>query len=344
MSNRTERFPDTGEALPKREVPIERVVGRGFDGEDYEIARDFWRGQFENQDFVKDIEREKTEEEREIVAWVNDETNSVLALYGVRPLDIPSRNVHIIPEERWPTQKPEFTNSAAFYNFGTQAIFYRDNPWRSLFAYRLYHEQLHIKSHQAAQYVKEGEAGKWEEYRSGLGLSSAKRENYELQFRRLNEAVIETLAIRFWEEKIAKSERFRREMEALGRVRNVLREERAAIKENEKISDEETEQLIEEICAATEGEKGLKLERFSYPLERAALSHLIGTLYERNKATVKTPGEILDLFVKGVFSGHMVGLGKLIDRTFGAGTLKRLGEVSSGAHTGEEFLDFIKNL
>ncbi|MDP3947065.1 MAG: hypothetical protein Q8Q41_00015 [bacterium] len=331
------------EKLPKREYPVERVIGPGFDEEDYEIARSFFRGQFENQDFVKDIEREKTEEEEQIISWVNDETNALFEHYGVRPLDIPSRNVHIIPKERWP-KYPGFEDSAAFYSFDTQAIFYRDKPLRSLFAFRVFHEQLHIKSHQAARYVEEGGTKKFEEYRSGLGLSSAKREDSAAQFRKLNEAVIETLAIRFWKEKIAKNERFREEMEALARVKQVLRGERAAIKENESVSEEEAEQIIEEICAATDGEEGLMLECFSYPLERSALAHLVNTLHERNKATAQDPSQIFDLFVKSAMTGHMVELAKLIDKTFGAGTFKRLGAISSEKHTKEELLDFIKNL
>lgn len=332
------------EQQPKREQPVERVIGPGFDEEDYEIAHDFFSKRFENQDFAKNIEREKTEEEKQIIAWVNDETNALLKRYGARPLEITSKNVHIIPEQSWPKSN-YFEDSAAFYNLGTQSIFYRDEPWHSLFAYRLFHENLHIKSHQAVQYVEEGGVGKWEQYRSGLGLSSEKRENYEQQFHRLNEAVIETLAVKFWKEKIAKNERFRTEMEALARVKQVLHSEQMAIiKKSNGISEDNIEQLIEEVFAATEDDNGLKLEYFSYPLERAALSHLIGTLYERNKTTVKGPEEILNLFIKSMMTGHMVELSKLIDRTSGTGTFKRLGAISSKKHTKEEFLDFIKNL
>ena len=331
------------EHSPKREYPVERVIGRGFDDEDYEIARNFFRERFENQDFVKDIERAKTEEEEEIILWVNNETNALLEHYGVRPLDIPSRNVHIISKERWPKQ-PGFEDSAALYSFDTQAIFYCDKPQRPLFAHRVFHEQLHIKFHQAAQYVEEGGTKKFEEYRSGLSLSSAKREDFVSQFRKLNEAVIETLAIRFWEEKIAKSERFRKEIEALARVKQVLRGERTTIEENEGVSEEEAEQIIEEICAVTDGENGLKLECFSYPCERAALSHLVSTLYERNKVIAQDPSQIFDLFVKSAMTGHMVELAKLIDRTFGTGTFKRLGVISSEKHTKEELLAFVKNM
>lgn len=334
------------ERLPKREYPIERVIGPGFDEEDYEIALKFLRGRFGRQDFLSDIEREKTEEEKEIIGWVNDETNSVLEACGVRPLDLPAENIHIIPEEHWP-KNPEDKESAAFYDFGTQSILYRDAPWRSLLAFRLFHEELHLKSHQAVQYVEEDGKKKLEQYRSGLGLASKKRDNYELQFRKLNEAVIETLAINFWEEKITTNERFRKEMEALTRVRAVLRAEKSALRGSENLSDQQVEQLVEEVCAALPGEPGKEepeVVRFSYPFERVALVKLIFILAERSPDGAKDEGAIFELFVKSVLSGHMVELGKLIDRTLGAGTFKRLGEMSSGAHTREEFLEYVKGL
>ena len=355
MSNNTERFPGGGQSQGKREYPVERVVGRGFDDEDYEIAREFFRNRFGRQDFVRDLEREKTEEEEKIIVWVNDETNSVLELYGVRPLDIPSRNVHIIPEEQWP-KREDFTDSAAFYDFGTQAIFYRDNVWRSLFAYRLFHEQLHIKSHQAAQYVEADGKKKFEEYRSGLTLTSAKRENFSAQFRKVNEAIIEALAVQFWEERIAADERFRAEMEKVERLRAVLREESAALKTANKLSDEEFEAAAGEICAALpgQGDGEPELVRFAYSAERAALSMLISKLAEHDPARLaEAPakralgadaGEIFGLFVKSALSGRMVELGKLIDRTFGAGTFKRLGAISSEKHTKEELLAFVNDL
>ena len=343
MSNNAERFPGGGPSQGKREYPVERVVGRGFDDEDYEIAREFFRNRFGRQDFVKDLERDKTEEEEKIIAWVNDETNALLELYGVRPLDIPSRNVHVIPEEQWP-KREDFTDSAAFYDFGTQAIFYRDNVWRSLFAYRLFHEQLHIKSHQAAQYVEEGGKKKFEEYRSGLTLTSAKRENFSAQFRMVNEAVIEALAVQFWEERIATDERFRAEMEKVKRLRAVLREESAALKTANKLSDEEFEAAAGEICAALQGDGEPELVRFAYSAERAALSMLISKLAEHDRASGAATGEIFGLFVKSVLSGHMVELGRLIDRTFGAGTFKRLGAVSSEKHTKGELLAFVEGL
>lgn len=340
MSSNAEHFPGAGGTLPKREVPIERIIGRGFDDEDYEIAREFLRDRFGRQDFVRDLERDKTEEEEKLVAWVNDETNALLELYGVRPLDIPSRNIHIIPEEQWP-KREDFADSAAFYDFGTQAIFYRDNVWRSLFAYRLFHEELHIKSHQAAQYVEEDGKKKLEEYRSGLTLTSAKRENFAAQFRKLNEAIIETLAIQFWEGKIAKDERYRAEMERVARLQAVLREESAALKTANKLSDEEFEAAAGEICAALPGDGTPELVRFAYSAERAALSMLISNLAER---TGGDAGEIFGLFVKSALSGHMVELGRLIDRTFGAGTFKRLGAISSQKHTKEELLAFVSDL
>lgn len=334
------------EQRPKRESPIERVIGPGFETEDYELAQEYLRQRFKIQDFesLRGVEREKTEEEKEIINWVNDNTNELLILYDARPIDIPSSNIHIIPDRQW-FEKIGLENAAAFYNFSIQGILYRDTGLRSLLAYSTFHETLHIKFHQAAQYVEGRENKGLVSYRSGLGLSSEKRENFETQFRKINEAVIETLAINFWDERISKDERFGGEIKNLGIAKDVLRNNRKDWVGENDLSEEEVETWLDELNAVIvpeePGEKS-KYIYFSYPDERAALGYLINALYESNRKIFKTSGEIFDLFVKSAITGHMVELAKLIDKTGGTGTFERLGEMSSQKHSKEEFINYIK--
>lgn len=320
------------EQLPKRESPVERVIGPGFDAEDYEIALEYLRRRFKIQDFegLRGIEREKTEEEKEILNWVNNETNELIEAYGARSVDIPQKNIHIIPEEQW-LKTTNMDNSAAFYNFSTQAILYRDASSKSLLAYRAFHEMMHIKFHQTAQYAEEKGKKGFTTYRSGLGLSSEKREDSAIQFRKINEAIVETLAINFWNEKISKDGRFADEAIKIERAKNVLREEKLEIQ-------------FDELAAVTQKEPdgNPQFLYFSYPDERAALGHLINALYKSNREKFKTPGEIFDLFVRSSITGHMVELAKLIDRTRGTGAFKRLGEMSSEKHTAEELYSYVE--
>lgn len=318
------------ERLPKREYPIERVVNAGSDEKDYEIVLKFLRERFGKQDFLQDIECKKDEEEEKIIGWINEETNNLFEAYGVRPLDVPSKNIHIIPETLWP-KSDNWENKPAFYDDHTQSILYRDCSSRSLLAYRLFHEEIHIKSHQAIQLIEENGQKKFELYREGLVLVSKKRDNFEPQFRRLNEAVVETLAVNFWE-KIAQDPRFKDEMEELECIKTALREE-----------GEESEQLINEICAFTLDKEELETIYFGFPIERAALTILINKISEKNRATPKE-SETFDLFVKSMLTGHMVELGKLIDKTFGIGTFKKIGKMSSKQHNAKEFLEYVKTL
>jgi hypothetical protein len=327
------------EKLPKREHPVERIIGFGFDEADYKIARAFWERVFKQQESFRN-EREKTAEEEAIISWVNEETNALLEHYGARPLDVLPQKVHIFSEENWP-QDEMFKKVAAFHHLETQSLVVRSMPQLSLFAYRLYHEMLHIKAHQAMQYFEEDGKQRVEAYRLGLGLSSKKRDNFELQFRRLNESIIESLAVAFWQEKIEQDPRFQEEMKEVQRIRAIAYDKLKASEKANTYSDEQMREIANEVCAALPGQGEEEPIYFGYPMERAALSILIDKLVSKNKLDYK---DVFDLFVRSMLRGHMAELGKLIDRTFGQGTFKRLGEISSSKHSPQEFVDFVKSL
>jgi hypothetical protein len=64
---------------------------------------------------------------------------------------------------------------------------------------------------------------------------------------------------------------------------------------------------------------------------------LIQKLFRRN-SQFKDASEIYDLFRRGMMTGDILPLGRLIDRTFGKGTLRRIGELDSDIDAQEKFI------
>jgi len=81
-------------------------------------------------------------------------------------------------------------------------------------------------------------------------------------------------------------------------------------------------------------------ETFSNVTGRKALTSLINTIDSKNTGAFGDPSEVFDLFVNAIFTGHMYELGKLIDRSFGRGTFRKIGEIQDP----DELLEFVKNL
>ena len=65
---------------------------------------------------------------------------------------------------------------------------------------------------------------------------------------------------------------------------------------------------------------------YSYFKERAALKKLIQTLYEKNEDEFESEEEVFNLFAKAAISGRLLPVARLIEKTFGKGSFRELGE------------------
>ena len=72
--------------------------------------------------------------------------------------------------------------------------------------------------------------------------------------------------------------------------------------------------------------KSLKEEPISRVEELENVNSLIDELWETNQDEFKNREEIVDIFVDAQINGHLVTVGRLIDKTFGEGTFRQLGE------------------
>ncbi len=320
---------------------FERVVGNISEVEKEQILRD--KGErFDDQSFedLRGKEREKTPEELQIISLANEATNEVRQTYGLEDFDIPPENIHVITEEAWPREK-----SAAFFNSMLQGVAMREKLSNLAFMKTVFHEMLHFKSYNAAQ-ITTGENPELDEYR--LGLTVHTRDGRKMYFVNFNEAVTEEMTRRF-ARKLLNNPLFADEIKQTKEVMG--KHPQAVTASGEPLFDQDT------FYAETQGSKSwresvdrlfgklfgssvkISTEGFTYQPERKILNTLIDKILERNQEKFKDREEVFEVFAKGMMTGNILPVGRLIEKTFGNGALRQIGELDQDVRAQEEFVN-----
>lgn len=316
---------------------FERVVGKISESAKEQILRD--KGErFNDQAFenLKGKEREKTPGELEIISLANQATNDIRHRYGLEDFDIPSKNIHVVVEEAWPQEK-----TTAMYNSMLQGIAMRERPSKIAFALTSFHEMIHFKSYNALQ-ITTGENHKLEPYR--LGLVVRTRDGASVYFANLTEAVTEEMTKRFATH-LVNDLRFAEEMKQTKDI--MARHPRAVARSGELLFDDDTyyaeidskKSWKEAVGRLFGGPGKIHTSRFAYEEERKTLNTLIDKLFERNSEQFQDREEVFEVFAKGMMTGNILPIGRLIDSTFGKGTLRDIGELDQDAHAQMRFVE-----
>lgn len=301
---------------------IERVVGKVSADEKRDILQGI-ESQFSDQYFEKleDKEREKTPTEIEIINFANQCTNEIRNKYGLPDFNIPEKNIHVIKKEKWPRE-----NNDALYNSMMQAVALKENSANIVFMKKVVHEMLHFKSYNALQ-VKDDDS-EIDEYRSGLTVKTRQGEN--MYFRNLNEAVTEELTKNIFR-KIANNPLFTKEI--IKTVEIMRKYPDAKTNKGEYLFDDDTF-----YAKMDTKEDEISTESFTKEKERKILDTLIDKLFERNKEVFKKREDIFEMFAKAMMTGNILSIGKLIDRTFGKGVFRKIGELDEEIEEQQRFV------
>ncbi len=166
----------------------------------------------------------------------------------------------------------------------------------------------------------------------------------EICFYRLNEAIVEELAIRFQKDILENNPEFEEQKKMIEEY--VKQEKEKGIE----IDEDEVFYLKKKIRYSSDSRKEYKTieaERARYELGREILNSLVDKLYNGNQDKFKNREEVFDLFVKSLFTGNIVGKdswGKLIEETFGEGTLRKLMEKDSSLTRSKDLREFVEGL
>jgi hypothetical protein len=70
---------------------------------------------------------------------------------------------------------------------------------------------------------------------------------------------------------------------------------------------------------------------------------LLDKLYEKNTDQFSNREEVFNVFAKAMLTGNILPLGRLVDGTFGRGTLRKIGELDHDVQALEEFVESLDN-
>lgn len=301
------------EKLPKQErkSAVMRIVG-GEEGLEQkgmlEAEKLFEKG----QEF-KEHEVEKTPEQKEIIAFLNEKLPEFIEKYGGQPLGISEDKVHVLPEEFWKKAGiagyyvPDPRESGVYIKQGKEIPL-------AAFTKTLIHEFMHFNSFQSITTYKG-------ERRTGFSIYGKKDEKSFAYFKYVDEAVIEELTKRFCEE-------YLRQVPSLKKEREEFEKTRKKAIEGGFVPKKVAEDIAYEVVREKNGEKTVAIVSYSYQKEREKLNILIDGLYEKNKDQFHLREEVFALFTKSLMSGRLLPLARLVEKTYGKGVFREIGEIS----------------
>ncbi len=299
-----------------------------------EVAKSYNEVQFDRQEWAKG-EREKTEVEEQIISLADEVTSRVLIRFGLNPLTVPLKNIHLIRSGEWKMKAGGVTMLLE------QSIYLHETDTLLQFAHVVVHEMLHMKSHGAIEIKPTGatdpgavrlrykinEEDPFEvslvEYRSGMNVKS--RPDGRKHFEAFTEAITERLTKTILQE-LRDREIFQVEQEQTDALVTTESKNRPKIPADEFV-------VLREEAGVVKG------ETFVYQKERSVLETLMKKIMEQNPDRFFTIEEVFDLFVKNFITGQMLELGRVIEKTFGAGTYRKLGAYNEDVKGLKVFVD-----
>ena len=301
---------------------IERIVGAGLTDSMKEEFRNSTVGERLYLERIKGKEREKTAEQIELITAAISVVNQIREDFGYEKVVIPIDHIHVMPADT--DTMPEYINGG--HHDVSGHILVRENQTQTQFLRILIHELIHKVSYQALQVINEDLYA----YRTGAEVTSRK----SLRRRHLvglNEALTESLT----QEYISKLHVFEHPLlveESMKTKRILGNGTLEGLPQY--VSSSDVYQLAQDEVS---GETVAFF--YSYPNYRHVVGHLITRIYEQHSHEFASREDVQKVFYDALFSGNLLEIGKLIDKTFGKGTFRRLSEITDDVQSTETFIN-----
>lgn len=253
---------------------------------------------------------------------------------GINSFDIPARNLHIVPPDLY---KEVGGKSSAITQYPKQVIALNASKVRDNAIHlgtTIFHEMLHLKGHFTME-VNKSEDGKLRKtpYREGVGIRALQEagdnDEYYEHFRGLHEAIVAS------QEKKFTSELFKDksvEAEQLWMESEKAQEIKKQISKKEDIPEDEILYVTKD---------GKDFEVTGYMSFRKVFSYILEEIKNQFPEQFNTVDEVEDEFVRAHFTGHLVGIAKLIETTFGKGSFRVVGMIND-KQSSIQVLKFLK--
>lgn len=311
------------EKKPERKTTISRVLMKS--AEDEERALELFADVFDNQDPAH-FEREKTEEELEIIHAVFQKMKGFMESYGATFTDITEDHVHIVDPQKlrkndWKALHSEGGAILGGWHLSVmQNVFinrYRHDDLVT-FTSILAHELIHMHNFQSmnAQWKDdEKDALHFRRRRDGMTIFSSadEKDNVHMYFHWLEEAVTQELTRRFAVENF----------EDMPQLAHLLKYREDMMPHLSK-ADLYTDSYIRTVHKRGFEETVKWGDSKTYAGERNVLNDLIDQIYQKNGDQFSSREDIFAVFAKAHFTGRLLPMARLIERTMGKGYMRKL--------------------
>ncbi len=289
---------------------------------------------------------ELTDKQRELSSAVAAELDATLRAYGIGMPDRPAPEVIAFEqadflESTGRTETAQQRTGGIFIPaLHTIVLRYLKKAWSNdarneTFVHTLAHESVHAAGIRRMQTIltSKGDAA-IETHRSGLHIFALDNPEHS-RFSDLDEAVTEMLAITVSNRVIrARPEQFRTTM--VSQIAHYLRHapdhapwRTLAVRMGWRPtdSDERTSAIAERLLDEKKFPYSVGRERFrSYVKQRRVLKKIMDEIGRRNPNNYGTPSDVEALFYRAMIGGTMLELGRVVEKTFGAGTFRLMAE------------------
>lgn len=313
----------------KKESPTNRVVG--FRDEEGILSAQ--KRSFENQRPYKD-EEIKDVETKEIIRSINEFMPDFVGRYGGKCANIEEKHIHIYLLSKIPeSEREKWRNWPAVYRPLSSEIVYvhpRDvlNEGRLRLAFDIVHEMLHLNSFQSIEpekspgkkrmiemiYDESGEKTFFKGRRVGFSIYSFKEEKEKSYFRDIDEAIITELELRFCKEYFPQIPILAAEIKKENISLDSFDEYEGAYFVERKKLNSFLASILDKNLKTFVGEIRKKLYRF------------LGGVYSKNQDSFSSTEEVFNVFARAVLTGRLLPVARLIEKTYGEGSFRRVGE------------------
>lgn len=336
----------------KENGPDVRVVGNVSEEIKAEarqrIKNLFGEDHFENlpeeaQEEFKKFEYPKTKEELLLIDLANKETNEIMRKCGVVPRGVSEENLHIVPDNLYSRAlgKSESNTSTASTVQSLQMVVYKAGSVRGddfYFGDTTFHEMLHLKSYFAVQVKEEEGLVERKDFRGGLSAHSSFKKDEQGEkhehLRGLDEAVIVREEKKFAKGALYDLPMFKEEkdwfnsLEADGK-KNSLSRKYGIPKESI-------------LWVSREDEGGFI--HAAYCGQAKTYEYVLSEIQKQFSQRYKDSDEVSLEFLKGFFTGKLLGVAKLVEKTFGKGSFRVLGSMGADDNSAINILEILKSL
>lgn len=309
----------------ERKTTISRVLMKN--AEDEEKALELFADVFEEQR-IAHFEREKTEDETEIIHAVFEKMKGFVENYGATYTDITDKHVHIVDPKKlskndWKVLRSEDGIILSGWHLTVmQNVFinrYRHDDLVT-FATILAHELIHMQNFQSmnAQWKDdEKDTLHFHRRREGMTIysSSDEKDDVHVYFHWLEEAVTQELTRRFAVENFE-------DMPGLAHPLNYREDNLPHLSKADLFSDSYIRTIHKR------GFEGIVKwgDSRTYVKERNVLNDLIDQIYQKNADQFSSREDVFAVFAKAHFTGRLLPMTRLIEKTMGKGYLRKLAE------------------